>query len=139
MNDASFKEKLLKYVTDREGELIENVKEIVRQPSVSSTGEGVEACCDLIIRKMQSMGIEATKHPVKPFPIITGKVGDDPAKKTVLIYAHYDVQPEGDLALWETPPGNSGSCRSTSSSYLKDARRPAARGLQSLSRRIRTC
>ena len=104
MNDASFKEKLLKYVTDREGELIENVKEIVRQPSVSSTGEGVEACCDLIIRKMQSMGIEATKHPVKPFPIITGKVGDDPAKKTVLIYAHYDVQPEGDLALWETPP-----------------------------------
>jgi Cys-Gly metallodipeptidase DUG1 len=26
-------------------------------------------------------------------PVILGKVGDDPTKKTVLVYGHFDVQP----------------------------------------------
>ena len=36
--------------------------------------------------------------------MIIGKIGEDPSKKTVLIYAHYDVQPQGDLTQWRTPP-----------------------------------
>jgi len=26
-------------------------------------------------------------------PLILGKLGDDPSKKTVLVYGHFDVQP----------------------------------------------
>lgn len=28
-------------------------------------------------------------------PVVLGKIGEDPAKKTILIYGHYDVQPVG--------------------------------------------
>ena len=78
--------------------------ELVRQPSVSATGEGVEDCCRMIADKMERMGIDTQIHPVKPYPVITGRFGRDSDKKTVLIYAHYDVMPAGDLKLWETPP-----------------------------------
>ena len=32
-------------------------------------------------------------------PAILGKLGEDPKKKTVLIYGHYDVQPVSSLSL----------------------------------------
>jgi len=33
--------------------------------------------------------------PLKLPPAIVGKIGEDPKKKTILIYGHFDVQPEG--------------------------------------------
>ncbi len=104
MNLNGFSENLKSYIRTHEDELINNLAELVAQPSVSSTSEGVEECCDMIIEKMKEMGLTVEKHPVKPHPVITGSWGNDPKKKTVLIYAHYDVQPQGKLELWRTPP-----------------------------------
>ncbi len=100
----NFDATLKSYVQQHEEELIRRLATLVQQPSVSSSGEGVSQCCDLIIDRMREIGIEAVRHEVKPYPVITGSLGNDPSKKTVLIYAHYDVQPTGDLSLWETPP-----------------------------------
>ncbi len=99
-----FDQTLEEYVSRHEEELIERLADLVRQPSVSSSGEGVSACCDKIIARMEEIGIRARRHEVEPYPVITGQLGDDPAKKTVFVYAHYDVQPTGDLSLWKTPP-----------------------------------
>ena len=41
-------------------------------------------------------------------PAILGKLGEDPKKKTVLIYGHYDVQPVSSLALSASGPCQSG-------------------------------
>ena len=37
-------------------------------------------------------------------PAVLAQTEQDPTKKTVLLYAHHDVQPVGDLSLWETDP-----------------------------------
>lgn len=39
-------------------------------------------------------------------PAILGKLGEDPKKKTVLIYGHYDVQPVSSF------PTSAGHCQS---------------------------
>lgn len=37
-------------------------------------------------------------------PIIAAQVGEDPAKKTLLVYGHYDVQPAEKSDGWDTEP-----------------------------------
>lgn len=98
--DQKFQESLKK----NRSRWIEDWVELVRQPSISATGEGVEECCCMIADKMKALGIDTDIYPVKPYPVIVGRYGASPQKKTVLIYAHYDVMPEGDLKLWKTPP-----------------------------------
>lgn len=100
-----FYEKLDSYVDKNTEKLLQHMYDLVSRPSVSSSGEGVESCCDFIVERMREIGIEAEKHTeVKPYPVITGRIGNDPTKKTVLIYAHYDTQPIGDLSKWRTEP-----------------------------------
>lgn len=99
-----FEKRLSAYVGKNENVLIEHMADLVRRPSISSSGEGVSECCDFIIERMRQIGIDATRHEIEPYPIITGTLGNDPRKKTVFIYAHYDVQPVGDRARWRTEP-----------------------------------
>lgn len=92
------------YIREQEQSLLEDWFELIRHVSVSETGEGVESCCDWIRDKMESLGLDVTKYDVRPFPVLLGRLGSDPAKKTVLLYAHYDVKPAGDLSKWRTDP-----------------------------------
>ena len=99
-----FSARIREYISANQDNLISHLNDLVCQPSVSSTGEGVEECCAKVVKRMEEIGIAATVYPIKPYPCIVGKLGDDPAKKTVLIYAHYDVQPRGKMELWKTDP-----------------------------------
>ena len=78
--------------------------EIVSQPSVSASGEGVLECCKQIVSKMKGIGLEPVMLDVAPYPAIFAQQGHDPEKITVLIYAHYDVMPAGDRSLWNSEP-----------------------------------
>jgi len=37
-------------------------------------------------------------------PIVLGRLGSDPGKKTVCIYGHLDVQPANIEDGWDSPP-----------------------------------
>lgn len=81
--------------------------EFVRIPSVSAQSEhagDMERCADWLVSKLRGMGLEVRKEKTPGNPVVLAKTARDPAKKTVLIYGHYDVQPPEPLELWTTPP-----------------------------------
>ncbi len=86
---------------------VNELLEFVRIPSVSaqtSHQADMMTCANWLVAKLQSIGLDARAEPTLGHPIVIGKTPRDPAKKTVLIYGHYDVQPPEPLELWTTPP-----------------------------------
>jgi len=79
----------------------------IRQPSISSQRIGVEDCAKLLAGMMADAGIRPEILPMggatNP-PLVYGEIASPGARKTLLIYGHYDVQPPEPLDAWESPP-----------------------------------
>ena len=75
------------YLKYYENQVLEDWYELIRHISVSETGEGIETCCDWIQKKMEEIGIQVTKYSVKPAPVLVGRFGNDPEKKTEREYS----------------------------------------------------
>jgi acetylornithine deacetylase/succinyl-diaminopimelate desuccinylase-like protein len=93
-----------KYVESQKERFIEELRNLVRQPSVSSQNNGVKECAEMICEMMQDVGIEARVLPTEGHPVLFGHYKARDANKTLLIYNHYDVQPVEPLDAWEQPP-----------------------------------
>lgn len=94
------------YVEAHLDEFLDDLFDLLAQPSVSATGEGVAECTDLVEAYCEAYGfdevdvVETDGHPaVLAHAYVDG--GDD--APTILLYGHYDVQPV-DPAEWTTPP-----------------------------------
>ncbi len=86
-------------------EHLEILKVIVRQKSISTKGEGVRECADLLKGIMEKGGISTTIFETDGQPLVFGEVkGKSPEGFTVLFYGHYDVQPPEPLEKWDSPP-----------------------------------
>lgn len=93
--------------SDMDG-LISDLQALIRQPSVSATGEGIPECAGLVHRIMTSAGIPSEVLRLKDgvvAPIVFGHVKSrqNPGR-TLMFYNHYDVQPAEPLDLWDDPP-----------------------------------
>lgn len=86
-----------------------DLERLVRIPSVSADGfeapvmrESAEAVAELLraAGADDARLLEVPGAPPAVFATLPAPIG----AQTVLLYAHHDVQPPGDLALWETPP-----------------------------------
>jgi Cys-Gly metallodipeptidase DUG1 len=67
-----------------------------RRNDVHRMGEWLDAELHKVgvVTKKIDLGRQSVDgHDLALPPAIVGRLGDDPAKKTVLIYGHYDVQP----------------------------------------------
>jgi acetylornithine deacetylase/succinyl-diaminopimelate desuccinylase-like protein len=85
-------------------EAIADLQRLVRQPSVSAQGIGLEECADLVVEMMHADGLPATAHPIPGGPpCVIGFVPSASSAKTLLAYAHYDVQPPEPLEKWTYP------------------------------------
>ncbi|HEX2292143.1 MAG TPA: M20/M25/M40 family metallo-hydrolase [Gaiellaceae bacterium] len=90
-------------------ELKADLVRLARIPSIAFPGfppEPVGEAHALVVELLAAAGvarIEALELPDTP-PVVFGEIPAPDGAPTVLLYAHYDVQPAGDESLWETPP-----------------------------------
>jgi acetylornithine deacetylase/succinyl-diaminopimelate desuccinylase-like protein len=95
---------IFQYIETHRDRFIDELCALLRQPSVSAQDIGMTECAELVRRLMNDVGIPARLVPTPGFPVAYGEVPSPGARRTVLIYGHYDVQPPEPLEAWETPP-----------------------------------
>lgn len=89
---------------------LEELSGFLRIPSVSAdpAHEGdVVAAAEWLAAFVRAAGGEAALVPTRtPRPLVVGEIpaSTGPGSPTVLVYGHFDVQPPGDLAAWDSPP-----------------------------------
>ena len=89
------------------GDPLEELKSFLRFPSISTQPEhapDLASCAEWLWEKLTAIGLTAAIHSTPGSPVVLASSPHDPAKRTVLIYGHYDVQPPEPLAGWTTPP-----------------------------------
>ncbi len=81
--------------------------DLLRIPSISAKpahAADVRRAAEWTLARLQRAGLSAELVETEGRPAVIGAGPQQPGRPTVLHYGHYDVQPEGDLALWTTPP-----------------------------------
>jgi acetylornithine deacetylase/succinyl-diaminopimelate desuccinylase-like protein len=83
-------------------------QELLRIPSISALSEHAEACrtaATWIANALQEAGLEHVEvSPTEGRPVVYADWLHADGAPTVIIYAHYDVQPVDPLELWHKPP-----------------------------------
>ena len=89
-------------------EIIKLLSDLVRIQSISSDKnhrDQVDESAQFVQNIFADLGLNTQTIKVPGgMPAVVAHTEIDPAKKTVLLYAHHDVQPVGDETLWNTDP-----------------------------------
>jgi acetylornithine deacetylase/succinyl-diaminopimelate desuccinylase-like protein len=95
------------YIDSNEQRHLDELKELLRIPSVSAKSEhkaDIERAARWVADKLHAAGLENVEiAPTKMHPVVYGESLVSPGKPTVLLYGHYDVQPAEPLDLWTSP------------------------------------
>ncbi|GAB6879095.1 M20/M25/M40 family metallo-hydrolase [Halorubrum gandharaense] len=97
-------------IDDRLDDYREALFEVLSQPSISTTGKGMDAAGDLVVDTLSDQGLDARRIATDRHPLVYAERGPadgdestDDNLPTVLFYGHYDVQPPGDEDEWDSP------------------------------------
>ena len=96
------------YIDSNKERFLNELLDLLRIPSVSADPKyksHVARCAETVKQRMVEAGLEKVEVcPTKGHPIVYGEKIVDPAKPTVLVYGHYDVQPPDPMDLWHSGP-----------------------------------
>ena len=96
-----------KYIDDNNRNHLKEFIELISIPGISSIPANkpdIEKAAVWIVNKLKAIGITTAQTiPTDGNPVVYGSWDKAPGKPTVLIYAHYDVQPVKETE-WENPP-----------------------------------
>jgi acetylornithine deacetylase/succinyl-diaminopimelate desuccinylase-like protein len=97
-----------RYVKENEPRFLEELKDFLRIPSISTLPENKEAthrAADFVVDHLLAAGLENVELiETDRHPLVYADWLHAPGKPTVLCYGHFDVQPPDPLELWESPP-----------------------------------
>jgi acetylornithine deacetylase/succinyl-diaminopimelate desuccinylase-like protein len=97
-----------RYVKENEVRFLEELKDFLRIPSISTLPENNEAthrAADFVVDHLVAAGLENVELiETERHPLVYADWLHAPGKPTVLCYGHFDVQPPDPLELWESPP-----------------------------------
>ncbi|KLO15516.1 CNDP dipeptidase [Schizopora paradoxa] len=107
----------IKYVDDNANGFIQRLAKAVQIPSVSgdaSYRKHVFEMATFLEGELQAVGAQVKRVPLGKQvldgqeidlpPALLASIGNDPKKKTILCYGHYDVQPALKSDGWDTEP-----------------------------------
>ena len=98
---------LIEYIEARRDDHLNELKEFLRIPSVSTRSEhkrDIERAAHWVSDKLRGAGLEKIEIvPTRMHPLVYGESLRAPGKPTILFYGHYDVQPAEPLDLWTSP------------------------------------
>ncbi|HMO63146.1 MAG TPA: dipeptidase [Ferruginibacter sp.] len=87
---------------------LDELLQLLRIPSVSAKSEhkaDMLTCAEAFKQKLIEAGVDkAELYATAGHPVVYAEKIIDPAKPTVLVYGHYDVQPAEPLELWKSGP-----------------------------------
>ncbi|MEF8816419.1 MAG: dipeptidase [Salinibacter sp.] len=98
----------LTYAETHADQFVDELKTLLRIPSVSTDSaydDEVERAAAWLADHLDGIGMEHTEIiATDGHPLVYAEHITDPAKPTVVVYGHYDVQPPDPLEEWDTDP-----------------------------------
>jgi len=99
----------LAYIQDHREHFLEELEAFVSIASISTDPAAkpeMQRAAEWVAGQLRRLRMQNVAiYPTAGHSVVYGEwLGAGPAKPTVLIYGHYDVQPPEPLELWETPP-----------------------------------
>ena len=98
-------ETLHKEIERRWDKHLSETRRVLKVPSVSMTGEGIEKSAGIVEDLLGRLGAKTRQFrgSKTSHPLVYGNL-DVGADQTVIVYGMYDVQPVGDPKEWDHPP-----------------------------------
>ncbi len=100
-------ERALAYLEQHRERFLGLLFDYLRIPSVSAQKQchgDARRAGEFIRERLREAGFETRLFEGEGLPTVHGWRLEDPARPTLLVYGHYDVQPPEPMDLWETPP-----------------------------------
>ncbi len=98
----------ISYSRNNQQRFLSELKNLLRIPSVSTLAEhkhDVKQAAEFVANDLRRIGMENVQViPTKGHPLVYADWLRAAGKPTVLMYAHYDVQPPDPLDEWVSPP-----------------------------------
>jgi len=86
-------------------EHLARIQSYLRQPSISSTGQGMKETAEMTCSYIRELlGGETTLVPTSGYPVVFGKLKSNTSDRTIFVYGMYDTQPVEPLDKWVSPP-----------------------------------
>jgi acetylornithine deacetylase/succinyl-diaminopimelate desuccinylase-like protein len=96
------------YQEKNKDRFLNELLEMLRIPSISADSkykDDMKKCADVVKQRLLEAGAsKAEVYATDGHPAVYAEKIIDPAKPTVLVYGHYDVQPPDPLNLWNSGP-----------------------------------
>ncbi|MGA2003476.1 MAG: dipeptidase [Terriglobales bacterium] len=96
------------FARNNQSRFLDELKDLLRIPSVSTLEEhkgDVLKAAEFVAAELRRIGMNNVEIiPSSGHPLLYADWLNAPGKPTVLMYAHYDVQPPDPIEEWHTPP-----------------------------------